>query len=61
MSLIPLLLDTFTSLNDSGATSDELRTKTTMFLDWEQGCGYEQFEHDWNRLLNPAMIHGPSR
>ena len=36
-----------------GATSDELRERRpiTMFLDWEQGCGYEQFEHDWNRLL----------
>ncbi|KAF8520995.1 hypothetical protein JB92DRAFT_2828040 [Gautieria morchelliformis] len=35
---------------------------TTMFADWGQGCGSEQYEHDWIRLLTcyipwmPPMI-----
>ncbi|KAF8495005.1 hypothetical protein JB92DRAFT_3126695 [Gautieria morchelliformis] len=24
---------------------------TTMFADWGQGCGSEQYDHDWSRLL----------
>lgn len=34
------------------------RTKTADkdVSDWKQGCGFEQFKHDWNRLLT---CHNP--